>query len=148
MTVPTNKQAMSKIASTTRTQFGIFTSAMLTGLRHAEMCFHWLADFKAYQEQMDRISSPNGSYRYSPIHCAYLGPSATHFTLATPQNWPRDRKSAQSCWCLHWLRSLRADILKYLWQSVVKPAKLLKSAIKKRDPKQHLSRHISRLKVA
>jgi len=38
------------------------------------------------------------------------------FTQWKHQNWPRDRKFTQSCWCLHWSIGLRADVWKILLQ--------------------------------
>jgi len=32
------------------------------------------------------------------------------FRPSTHQNWPRDRKLTQSCWCLHWFLGLCADV--------------------------------------
>ena len=40
--------------------------------------------------------------RYSSIQCRYLKPlDDVLFRPLTHQNWPRDKKSTQTCWCLH-----------------------------------------------
>ena len=38
------------------------------------------------------------------------------FRLSTQQNWPRQRKLIQSCWCLHSSLGLRPDVWKILSQ--------------------------------
>ena len=62
---------------------------------------------------LPRTNGPNTQWklRYSPIQCAYLEPSAMHF-----QNWPRDVKWTQSCWCLHWFLGFHSDVWKNLLQ--------------------------------
>jgi len=50
--------------------------------------------------------------RYSPIQCAYLEPSMTYFSDRRHTRIGLDRKLTQSCWCLHWFLSLRANV----WQ--------------------------------
>jgi len=54
--------------------------------------------------------------RYSPIHCAYLKSSATHFLDRRRNRIGLDRKLTQSCWCLHWFFGLRAVVSKILLQ--------------------------------
>ena len=48
---------------------------------------------------------------YSPIQCAYLKSSINDITFrsSTHQNWPRDWRLTQSCWCLHWFLGFRAE---------------------------------------
>jgi len=43
------------------------------------------------------------------------------FRLPMRQNWPRDRKLTQGCWCLHWFLGLRADVWRILLQVYTRP---------------------------
>jgi len=45
---------------------------------------------------------------------------AVLFRPSTHQNWPRDRKSTQRCWCPRWYLGLRADVGKIHTRLVVK----------------------------
>jgi len=54
--------------------------------------------------------------RYSPIQCAYLEPSVTHFSDHRCTRIGPDRKLTQSCWRLRWFLGLRDVLWKILLQ--------------------------------
>ena len=82
------------------------THDSLKGLWHGKKCPHLFVDSEAYHEQMSSIPSSNESLDIA------LSNAQIQIQTATHQNWPRDRKLTQSCWCLHWFLGLRADV----WQ--------------------------------
>ena len=57
-------------------------------------------DSEAYYEQMGPITSSNGSLdiALSNVH-TFVGDVL--FRPSMHENWPRERKLTQSCWCLH-----------------------------------------------
>jgi len=65
----------------------------IKGLRHGQKCIHLNSDSEAYYERMGLTPSSNGNLPIAPRDALFRQPMQ--------QNWPRDRKLAQSCWCLH-----------------------------------------------
>jgi len=90
------------------TVWGWIRRKLLYTLRYTRMCLHLFANFEAYHEQMDPISSSSESLDSAP--------GDTYFRLSTQQNCPRDSKLTQSCSWLHWFLRLCADVCKNLFQ--------------------------------
>ena len=84
-----------------------------TGLWHGQKWLHLFSDSEAYHQQMDPIPSSNGSYPMRILRAL----DDVFFRSSTHQNWPRDRKLTQSCWCLRWFLGLSADVWKILLQA-------------------------------
>ena len=88
----------------------------LKGLWHGQKWLQLFVDSEAYHKQMGPIPRLNGSLDIT-LSNAYLELSVTHFS-DRHQNWPRDRKLTQSCWCLRWFLDLGADVWKILLHEV------------------------------
>jgi len=85
---------------------------LLMGLWHGQKWLHLFVDSEAYHEQMGSIPSSYGSLDLAYPMRILRALADVLFRLSTHQNWPRDRKLPQSCWCLHWFLGLRPDV----WQ--------------------------------